>query len=305
MQQFFQDLQNRLFLLQIRLTTLQKLRVVIPKAGKVPAVSVIVNCNLISLIQDNVAGLCGNLGVVAWKLCSKRANFFKAAVIVHINCKRTFFQKFVKSSGRRIVHQCSSKLVVATVACNLRLTTLQKLRVVIPYQESAEATKQPYHIADDIIPELAKIFDFCVIDTSPALGAIERSCFAASDEVVPVLQLNQFSVDGLTIFTNNLGQIKKDMRLGDKPTLSKIVLNGYDARIAQQNDNLAKFKSMNMSGVQFFTLPTDQAFSKSQKIKVAPQDQAATNTKKETLDVLKTMVDDPPKIAGRYTCTLL
>ena len=56
-----------------------------------------------------------------------------------------------------------------------------------------------------------------------------------------------------------------------------------------ETDNLAKFKSMNMSGVQFFTLPTDQAFSKSQKIKVAPQDQAATNTKKETLDVLKTI----------------
>ena len=77
------------------------------------------------------------------------------------------------------------------------------------------------------------------------------------------------------------------MRLGDKPSLSKIVLNGYDARISQQNDNLKKFKNMNMSGVEFFILPTDQAFSKSQKIKVAPQDQAATNVKKETTDILK------------------
>lgn len=180
------------------------------------------------------------------------------------------------------------KCIAKTLSPNLFLLPTAGLGGTLrSYQESAEATKQPYHIADDIIPELAKIFDYCIIDTSPALGAIERACFAASDEVVPVLQLNQFSVDGLTIFTNNLTQIKKDMRLGDKPSLSKIVLNGYDARISQQNDNLKKFKNMNMSGVEFFILPTDQAFSKSQKIKVAPQDQAATNVKKETTDILK------------------
>lgn len=186
-------------------------------------------------------------------------------------------------TGKAPLGQCIAK----TLSKNLFLLPTAGLGGTLrSYQESAEATKQPYHIADDIIPELAKIFDYCIIDTSPALGAIERACFAASDEVVPVLQLNQFSVDGLTIFTNNLTQIKKDMRLGDKPALTKIVLNGYDARIAQQNDNLKKFTDMKISGIKFFIIPTDQAFSKSQKIKVEPQDQAATNAKKETLDVL-------------------
>lgn len=186
-------------------------------------------------------------------------------------------------TGKAPLGQCIAK----TLSQNLFLLPTAGLGGTLrSYQESAEATKQPYHIADDIIPELAKIFDYCIIDTSPALGAIERACFAASDEVVPVLQLNQFSVDGLTIFTTNLTQIKKDMRLGDKPILKKIVLNGYDARISQQNDNLKKFNDMKISGIQFFTIPTDQAFSKSQKIKVSPQEQAATNAKKETLDVL-------------------
>lgn len=186
-------------------------------------------------------------------------------------------------TGKAPLGQCIAK----TLSQNLFLLPTAGLGGTLrSYQESAEATKQPYHIADDIIPELAKIFDYCIIDTSPALGAIERACFAASDEVVPVLQLNQFSVDGLTIFTTNLTQIKKDMRLGDKPVLKKIVLNGYDARISQQNDNLKKFNEMKISGIQFFTIPTDQAFSKSQKIKVSPQEQAATNAKKETLDVL-------------------
>lgn len=186
-------------------------------------------------------------------------------------------------TGKAPLGQCITK----TLMPNLYLLPTAGLGGSLrSYQESAEATKQPYHIADDIIPELAKIFDFCIIDTSPALGAIERSCFAASDEVVPVLQLNQFSVDGLSIFTTNLAKIRKDMRLADKPALTKIILNGYDARIAQQNDNLEKFKAMKSAGIEMFILPTDQAYSKAQKIKVAPQEVAATNAKKETLDML-------------------
>lgn len=159
------------------------------------------------------------------------------------------------------------------------------------YQESAEATKQPYHIADDIIPELAKIFDFCIIDTSPALGAIERSCFAASDEIIPVLQLNQFSVDGLSIFTENLAKARKDMRLGDKPALTKIILNAYDARIAQQNDNLKNFQTRNTDNIMLFILPTDQAYSKAQKIRAPVHEIASTSVKKETLAVLSVIAN--------------
>lgn len=191
-------------------------------------------------------------------------------------------------TGKAVLGQCISKTIIE----NLYLLPTAGLGGSLrSYQESAEATKQPYHIADDIIPELAKIFDFCIIDTSPALGAIERSCFAASDEVVPVLQLNQFSVDGLSIFTTNLAKTRKDMRLKDNPVLTKIVLNGYDARIAQQNDNLSKFKAMNSNGIDIYILPTDQAYSKAQKIKVSPQDVNATNAKKETLDMLSKIAE--------------
>lgn len=154
------------------------------------------------------------------------------------------------------------------------------------YQESAEATKQPYLIADEIIPLLAKAFDYCIIDTSPALGAIERACFAASDEVVPVLQLNQFSVDGLSIFTNNLVEIKKNMRLGEKPILTKLILNGYDARISQQIDNLKRFKEISGDALSLFLMPTDQAHGKAQKLGVPTQEQNLTGVKKETLLML-------------------
>ncbi len=151
------------------------------------------------------------------------------------------------------------------------------------YQES-KAMGKPFAIAD-LLPDLAKVFDYCIIDTSPAFGGIERQCFCAADEVIPVLQLNQFSVDGLKIFTTNLGNAKKDYRLGNKPVIRNIILNARDERIAQQNDNLKIFQSMQSDEVKLFVLPTDQAYSKAQKINKPVQ--SISSTKKETLRVLE------------------
>lgn len=151
------------------------------------------------------------------------------------------------------------------------------------YQESSKAMTQPYAIAD-LLPDLAQIFDYCVIDTSPSFGAIERAAFAAADEVIPVLQLNQFSIDGLKIFTTNLASAKKSLRLGDKPVLNKIILNCRDERISQQNENLKLFEQMKTNNIELFVLPTDQSYSKAQKQKIPIQMTGAA--KKETLDIL-------------------
>jgi len=162
------------------------------------------------------------------------------------------------------------------------------------YQES-KAISKPFAIAD-LTEELSKIFDFCIIDTSPAFGGIEKACFAAADEVVPVLQLNQFSVDGLQIFTTNLSNAKKDLHLRDKPVIKNIILNARDERIAQQTDNLKIFQSMQNESVQLFILPTDQAYSKAQKI--GKPTQTIASTKPETLKVLEEIAT---KIASDYT----
>ena len=161
------------------------------------------------------------------------------------------------------------------------------------YQES-KAMSLPFAIAD-LLPDLSKIFDFCIIDTSPAFGGIERACFAAADEVIPVLQLNQFSVDGLKIFTTNLTNAKKALHLGDKPVIRNIILNARDERIAQQNDNLKIFQSMQSDSVQLFVLPTDQAYSKAQKINKPTQ--SISTAKPETLKVLESIAN---KIAEDY-----
>lgn len=159
------------------------------------------------------------------------------------------------------------------------------------YQESSKALTQPYAIAD-LLPALSQLFDFCVIDTSPAFGAIERAAFAAADEVIPVLQLNQFSIDGLQIFTTNLATAKKSLRLGDKPALDKIILNSRDERIAQQNENLNMFQQMT-GKFELFILPTDQSYSKAQKLKLPIQ--MINASKKETLETLSRLADSIAK----------
>jgi len=154
------------------------------------------------------------------------------------------------------------------------------------YQESADAAQSPFAIAD-IVDKLSGDYDFCVIDTSPACGPIERSCFYASDEIIPVLKLEQFSVDGLEIFMNNLNEAKRKQRLSGKPEVKAIVLNAKDARIAQQNDNMKIFEAM--EGAKVFVFPSDTAFGKAQKLhrEVA----SIPNVKKETLAGLRSLAD--------------
>ncbi len=148
------------------------------------------------------------------------------------------------------------------------------------YQESADAAQSPFAIAD-IADKLSADYDFCIIDTSPACGPIERSCFYASDEIIPVLKLEQFSVDGLEIFMNNLAEAKRKQRLTAKPEVRAIVLNAKDARIAQQNDNLKIFEGMARENVSVFVFPSDTAFGKAQKLH--REVSSIPNVKKETM----------------------
>ena len=159
----------------------------------------------------------------------------------------------------------ASKCVIGTPAENLRMIPTAGIGGRLKkYQESADAAQSPFAIAD-IAESLSSMYDFCVIDTSPACGPIERSCFYASDEIIPVLKLEQFSVDGLEIFMNNLNEAKRKQRLADKPSVKAIVLNAKDARIAQQNDNLRIFESME-GRASVFVFPSDTAFGKAQKL---------------------------------------
>jgi len=129
------------------------------------------------------------------------------------------------------------------------------------YSETKALTAQ-YKIADDIMPSVKLDgYDYCIIDTSPSFKALERSCIAAADEIVAVLTLSNMGTDGLEIFGNHLANARKEMRLGDRPTFNKIVLNNHNAGFKQQKEILAQIENAT-DAFQKFVVPQDQVFDR-------------------------------------------
>ena len=96
-----------------------------------------------------------------------------------------------------------------------------------------KASQKPYAIKQ-LLPKLEALgFEYCIIDTSPAFSPLEKSCFLASDEVIPVMQIDIFSADGLGVFVQLMDDLRKDFETA-KPALTRIVLNARDDRLPQQ-----------------------------------------------------------------------
>ena len=136
----------------------------------------------------------------------------------------------------------------------------------------------------DVTDELAKAFDYCIIDTSPHFGPLEESCFIASDEVIPVMMIDRFSFDGLEIFMTNLSDLKTRAKRVSKPAVIKrLVLNSKDNRLSTQAGKVEALTQTLPSGMQLHIIPVDQAFKKAQD-QHEPIDNV--EAKKETLETI-------------------
>ena len=142
------------------------------------------------------------------------------------------------------------------------------------------------------LKEIAKNYDYCVIDTSPSFGNFERGIFYATNEIIAVLQLDEFSKDGLQIFNDRLRAFISDNLEEDeaRPNFNKIVFNAKDDRIAQQNIILNQFQALKQHGYNLYVIPVDQAYRKVQSAHIAVQD--FSGTKKETLETIRRLAAD-------------
>jgi len=142
------------------------------------------------------------------------------------------------------------------------------------------------------LKEISKKFDYCVIDTSPNFGNFEKGIFLATNEIVAVLQLDEFSKDGLQIFNDRLQSFINDNLEDDeaRPAFNKILFNAKDDRIAQQGIILKQFMPLQDHGFKLYVIPVDQAFRKVQSAHIPLQE--FSGTKKETLDTIKKLAED-------------
>ncbi|MCQ2592680.1 MAG: ParA family protein [Treponema sp.] len=136
----------------------------------------------------------------------------------------------------------------------------------------------------DVTDELAKAFDYCIIDTSPHFGPLEESCFIASDEIIPVMMIDSFSFDGLEIFMSNLADLKnRSKRISKGAEIKRLVLNGKDNRLSIQSGKLDALKQTIPAQMALHIIPVDQAFKKAQD---AHEPIENVEAKKETLDTI-------------------
>jgi len=147
------------------------------------------------------------------------------------------------------------------------------------------ASQKPNAIKQ-LLPKIEALgFEYVIIDTSPAFSPLEKSCFLASDEVIPVLQLDVFSADGLGVFTTLIETLRKDYET-QKPNLKRLILNAKDDRLPQQKTLLEEYQK---EDINLALIPVDQGFKKSQGAGFFIQEYA--KTKPETLEALKALTD--------------
>ena len=150
-----------------------------------------------------------------------------------------------------------------------------------------KASQKPYAIKQ-LLPKLEALgFEYVIIDTSPAFSPLEKSCFLASDEVIPVMQIDIFSADGLGVFSQLIGDLRKDFET-EKPAITRIVLNARDDRLPQQKTLLEAYEK-NFNNLGLFIVPVDQGFKKSQGAGFFIQEYA--KTKRETLDAIEALTN--------------
>lgn len=150
-----------------------------------------------------------------------------------------------------------------------------------------KASQKPYAIKQ-LLPKLEALgFEYVIIDTSPAFSPLEKSCFLASDEVIPVMQIDIFSTDGLGVFVQLMDDLRKDFETA-KPAMNRIVLNARDDRLPQQKTLLEAYEK-NFKNLNLNIIPVDQGFKKSQGAGFFIQEYA--KTKRETLEAIEALTN--------------
>ena len=142
-----------------------------------------------------------------------------------------------------------------------------------------------------IVKSLADKFDYCVFDTCPAFDPFEENIMAACDEVITVMLMDVFSVDGLTIFKENLRDFKERKEM-ENPKFSKIILNSCNKSITLHKKILEEMDKQ--ENFDCFVVPQDQAFKRAQSIQKPIQylTKEEGEGKQETLEALSVIANN-------------
>ena len=116
--------------------------------------------------------------------------------------------KFMQNAYHLITRKCSAKdLIVQTDLENVDLIPssidLSAAEIEITSMINRE------HILKEKLDEVAKYYDYAIIDNMPSLGILTINSFMASDYVIVPVEPSFLSYKGLEIISNTIADIKK------------------------------------------------------------------------------------------------
>jgi chromosome partitioning protein len=118
------------------------------------------------------------------------------------------------------------------VAANANLTGAEiQLVPTVAREFRLQAALQTYLTAKQ---NAGQRFDYVFIDCPPSLGLLTINALAAADEVLVPIQCEYYSLEGLSLLLQTLGEVQK--RLNPKISLTTIVLTMFDSRTRLAND---------------------------------------------------------------------
>jgi len=168
---------------------------------------------------------------------------------------------------------------------NLDVITSDPTKTNLRQYRMAKAPSEPF-VFCDIVDECKDLgYEYIIFDTAPAFDIFEENILTATDVVIPVMLLDQFSADGFIIFRNNILNFQKRKRC-TKPEVKDVILNQFDNRLTLCKDVK---EAMLKTSYNCYVMPVDQTFKKSQVSGSAIQ--YILGAKKETLDVIKTIAE--------------
>jgi len=136
-------------------------------------------------------------------------------------------------------------------------------------------------------------FRYMVIDLSPAFGTFERCAVIAADEVVTPVTPEQFCLDGLRIFGENLADARKKLRSG-KPVYNKLVVTALNKSF-KRHMGLFRMLKESVSWMKVYVIPQDQIFGNVQVLRQTVQ--ATGAAKAETLEAIELLAKDLTEVA--------
>lgn len=202
------------------------------------------------------------------------------------NATNTLLKSVDKELANVLYGECAvDEAVVPSEIENLYVLPTFSLSPKLREYKMNKASSEPF-IMCDLKEELVKMgFDYCVIDTSPSFEALEENIYQATDEVVPVMLLDLYSLDGFSIFRTLLEGFQKRKRY--IPKLKSVIVNNCDSRKAISNQIKDQ---MQKSDYKLFIIPSDQSFQRAVNAHIPVQ--YVKGTKKEVLTELELLAKE-------------